>query len=221
MKIITWNSQGIKAGSIAQLLSKEQPDVLMIQEAGNMEEYVDPGRDQEVKFQKPYKIVSEKVLPEGYTGWWCRWSRSEDSGNIRCSLAIFWKKEMRDAGGQPTVISSKEDVKRPVLSKGLDGCRFFLIHAGGYDYIEEALEIAARERNWIVAGDFNKSQDELEGRGILPDDAQVFATTSRDYTRPQSARIIDYAVSNVAGGVASIVQGYKSVSDHVPVQVEW
>lgn len=219
MKVITWNSEGLKAGSIQTLLKDEAPDVLVLQEVGNMEDYVNGPW----QFEHAYRL-NDQIVPSEYYGWWCPWARDQaGQGNIRCSMAMFWKKSLSDAAGAPTIIPAEEQ-KRMVMRKLLDGVHVFNIHAGGKVYVCEAVQIAKTNRKYMVAGDFNQEYDlvagVLQAGGVSTDGVNIVSTRPDDFTRPKSRKIIDYGITNIDGGSARLCRLYDP-SDHKSVCIEF
>lgn len=228
LSLITWNSQGEKLDTYKRLL-KQGPDVLVVQEAGNLPAALEKDRNggkeipegerkeeqPDFKLGHPYDLG----LVEGYTCWWVGWTRTDEGkvkyveslGNLRCSLATFCKPDLLK--GQPsTVIAEPQDDpkkrKRPLMIARIGSFLVTNIHAGGYPYIAEAIRIThsragmkGPKKLWAVAGDFNKEPGELEAKLKT-----IKAMPERQYAKPdfwtRGWRTIDFVVSNCPGSSA-------------------
>lgn len=210
MKLLTWNTQGERWNSIKDRINQYRPDVFCIQEAGNLPAALNFAGN--VEHGEPNLIGSYS----GLNVWYLPWDRNNGNGNCRCSMAMLFADN-----GKPKVSWSTEVNKRPIMHKTI-GSKFYVlnIHAGGRDYINEAISLASvngYEKKWIVAGDFNQEADGdlswLNRRG-----GTVCAPGKA--TRPQSKKIIDYAVSVDHLGAASCLPDYGG-SDHRCVSIDW
>lgn len=214
MHLITWNSRGVVLGGYEWRL-KSKPDVMVVQEAGNLPDEIGYGGD--AYFGVPVEIGTVG----GYRCIWCGWSKQDDDGdqitkhnlgNLRCSLAMFYKER-----GMATAVWAKNE-KRPLLKKTINKWLVCNIHAGGMAYINDALGIARSygyEGKWVVAGDFNQDPPTIEA--IIKDDEFVIAPDTP--TRKQSGRILDFGVSN-QDGEATVGPDYEG-SDHLSVDILW
>ncbi|NTW63830.1 MAG: hypothetical protein HGA46_07030 [Chlorobiaceae bacterium] len=210
MKLLTWNTQGERWEGIKNRIDSYEPDVFCIQEAGNLPDQT--GFMGDTEFIEPTLIGNHNA----YKIWFMYWDRKEGDGNIRCSMAMIFKDE-----GVPAVSWSTDTYKRPLMRKSIGNFYVTNIHAGGREYINQAIQQTrtnAGEKRWIVAGDFNQGANEdllwMENNGgavIAPNEA----------TRPSSGRILDYVVSSDNKGVASIWTPDYGCSDHRCVKVEW
>lgn len=221
MKVITWNSQGAKEGSILDLIKKEEPDVLVVQEVGNLEKYV---KDEKWNFEEAVRLT-DGIVPEGYYGWWCPWAKDQSGGgNIRCSMAMFWKTDLNSANGAPMIIGSNDAEKRMVMRKLLDGKQIYNIHAGGMDYLKEVASLPGNLDKYIILGDFNQEaggiKDALSAKGVFVGNMNVVSTKDPDYTRPASKKVIDYAIANLKDGKAELCRRFDP-SDHKSVLVSF
>ncbi len=136
---------------------------------------------------------------------------SNINGNIRCALAIFHKVE-----GTATANWSETGVKRPMLRKRITNWVICNIHAGGIDYIMDALKIIrvqGYDKKWAIAGDFNQEPSTVK-KLIIEGEFVIAPNTP---TRKASGRILDYAVSN-RDGSATVGPDYDG-SDHLSVDV--
>jgi len=211
MKLLTWNTQGERWDGIKHRIDKLKPDVVCIQEAGNLPKKL--GYGGALKHGEPNLIGIYSNL----NIWFLPWDRSGGAGNIRCSMAMLF-----EGDGKPAVSWSTEATKRPVMRKSI-GTKYYVanIHAGGRDYINLAIQHAQTNgsgKHWIVAGDFNQGANEdlswmnkAGGSVIAPSKA----------TRPASGRILDYAVSSDGLAAASISGPDYGGSDHRCVDIDW
>ncbi|WP_171014181.1 endonuclease/exonuclease/phosphatase family protein [Chitinivorax sp. B] len=202
MKLLTWNTLGERWNAMTDRIDQYQPDVVCIQEAGNLPKEL--GYTGELTQEKPYMIGTYS----GYSIWYLWWDRQGGTGNIRCSMAMLFK-----GSGGPSVSWSTDSDKRPIMRASI-GASYYVanIHAGGREYINQAIQSVLTNgygKTWVVAGDFNQEADgdlswmDRRARVIAPDEA----------TRPASHKIIDYAVSN-GTGKASVAGPYYGGSDH-------
>lgn len=223
--IISWNSQGQKLDTCKRLLKDAKPAVLLVQEAGNLmkafHEEKNASLPPEQRTPQPdYWIgkVYELGEVEGYTCWWYGWTRQDQGkvryadrkGNLRCSLAMFYKTSFFEKNKPRIVESVKEEdkrlQKRPLMIAQIKEFLVGNIHAGGYDYIAQAVEITARQAKrdggerapWAVAGDFNKQPGELaaylkHAEGVPKCNVVVPTKPTR------RSRTIDFIVSNCEG----------------------
>jgi endonuclease/exonuclease/phosphatase family metal-dependent hydrolase len=204
---LTWNSEGEKTAEITALLKKYNPDVMLIQEAGSLG-------------LAPGNYTNSNIYPaqsiSGYTCFVCPWDRSGDGefvkkGATRCSMAILTNPHHFQ--GIPTVHGCSEDKKRPVITLKIRGLEVMNIHAGGIDYIKEALDMmATRGGKWAIAGDFNKTPEDMHE--IIDGGIQCSVNNPNSATRWSSQREIDYCVSSINGD-AEIIPLLGS--DHLPV----
>lgn len=215
MHLITWNSRGVSVEGYQWRLSQSQPDVMVVQEVGNLPREM--GFGGKTYFGKPVKVG----MIGDYRCIWCGWSKQDhdgaeitpqNRGNLRCSLAMFYEES-----GLPHAVWAANG-KRPLLKKTVNGWLICNIHAGGKEYIKDALAIArvnGMEKNWAVAGDFN--QDPLTVAGYLQNGE--FVVEPGVPTRPESGRTLDFAVSN-QNGAAAVGPNYGG-SDHLSVDIIW
>jgi len=211
MKILTWNTQGERWNSITQRIDIEEPDVFCIQEAGNLPKALNYNGN--IEFKEVNRIGSYN----GYNIWYVPWARSMN-GNIRSSMAMLFKDN-----GKPSLAWSELDEKRPVMRKTIGNYYVSNIHAGGRDYINLAIQqtkIMAGDKKWAVAGDFNQDYQGAAFPWMDMQGGHIIAP--KQPTRPQSGTILDYAVSTIQGGVASMpFPYYPGSSDHRCVMIAW
>lgn len=223
--IISWNSQGQKLDSCKRLLKDEEPAVLLVQEAGNLPKAIHKDRNDRLppdqRTPEPdYWIgrVYNLGEVEGYTCWWYGWTRQDEGkvryadmkGNLRCSLAMFYKTSAYERNPPRMVESVREEnkrlQKRPLMIAQIEEFLVGNIHAGGYDYIAQAVAIvsaqASRERKerarWAVAGDFNKQPGELAAYLKKAKDVPECNTVVPEQPT-RGSRTIDFIVSNCQG----------------------
>jgi hypothetical protein len=218
MNLITWNSQGIKLGGYIWRLGSK-PDVMVVQEVGNLPAEFGVDVD-DLYFGVPAKVGYIEIDRDNiYNCWWCGWSKQDEdgqriaghAGNLRCSMAMFYK----DAGS-PTAVWA-DNGKRPVLRKTISAVWVVCnIHAGGRDYIIDALTMArlwGKGKHWVVAGDFNQEPPTVR-QWILPGE---YVVAPKNPTRKASGKILDFAVSD-RDGVAVTGPDYGG-SDHLSVDI--
>jgi endonuclease/exonuclease/phosphatase family metal-dependent hydrolase len=210
MRLITWNSQGKGLEGYKWRLKQYKPDVMVVQECGNLGNH----------FPVPVAGEDDKAVEagtyHGYHFWWVDWSRQgANSNNARCSMAMIYK-----GGGVPSLMVSGKTEKRPVMFKTIGGywvvCN---IHAGGRDYIREVIDkrtSLAYGKEFVIAGDFNQHPINLDAWAL---EARMHVVCSGNYTRPQSHAELDYAISS-QDGKANLMEHYLG-SDHISVVIDF
>ena len=206
MKLLTWNSQGARLRAYEWRLQQYKPDIMVVQECGNLPNVLGVAADDDRDPQKVGAI-------DGYNVWWIAWNRTGPggNGNLRCSIAMLFQD-----GGGPTALLSNDDFKRPVIRKNIGSYCVYNIHAGGLDYIDEAITSAriwGSGKTFVVAGDFNQDPDTIRQRY----GRAVNVIEPGKPTRPASKRTLDYAVTD-GTGTAELNPSYHG-SDHIAVNI--
>lgn len=208
MKIYTWNTQGQRWDAIKQRINAHAPDILCIQEAGNLPDKL--GYGGACEFQDPTNIGTYN----DYNVWFLTWDRNDGNGNIRCSMAMIYKDS-----GKPAVSWSRDTYKRPIMRKLVGNYYIGNIHAGGQQYVNEAVQSVktnAGSHPWCIAGDFN--QDAKGNLSWMDRQGGNVVKPSED-TRPQSHKILDYGVCKTAATATTPDPNYGG-SDHRGVLIE-
>lgn len=210
MKILTWNTQGERLDGIIDRLKSLEPDAACIQEAGDLPTAMKfPGT---VEIHEPVYLGTAA----GYNVWYLLWDAKGGNGNCRCSMAMMFK-----VGGGPAVSLSQHEKKRSLMRKTIGKYYVANIHAGGADYIKEAIASvktnAGVHHPWVVVGDFNQcAKYKSKLSECLGDNKLIFCSDGP--SRPQSNSYLDYAIGNVDGKAS--LKTWNGFSDHVPVLIE-
>lgn len=216
MKLITWNTQGLRWKAIAARIDQHDPDVVCLQEAGNLPDEF--GYGLAVDNEVPTKIGTYG----DYKVWFVKWDRQGGAGNVRCSLAMLFK----DDGGPALADVPDNNLKRPMMKKTIGSYYVCNIHAGGRAYINDAISLAktgAGNKTWVVAGDFNQdAQGDLSwmkrcGGQIVT----TLGNITHPATRTASGTVLDYAVSSSFAKKVDFTGPDYGGSDHRAVLIEW
>jgi len=230
MRIVTWNSQGYKFGGyIGVLIHKLSPDVIVLQECGDI------------------KIISDKWNPIPGTNRLdvCKWRFGSKKYNVfyyswradsRCSMATLIREDL--VYTNPTCLeytdigkfeddSEEYDTERQDLRGTIrihvnsDGTDFYICNVHlpsgrpsfarkiGYAYIKNSSCLSS---NMIMVGDFNTEPDTWK----LEMSQRVVACKSSTHN---SGHELDYAITNSTKSMAIEVVKMEG-SDHYPVMID-
>lgn len=159
MKIITWNVNGIRAiwkkGELQNLIQKEKPDILALQETkAELEQLEDDTKNQ----QGYYSFWESSKVRKGYSG-----------------VAIFSKTQPEKVKGEMPIENFRDDEGRFLLAEYK---KFYFINCyfpnGGkssehfaykLEYYKHFLQVAKtleKEKPVIFVGDVNTAQEEID-----------------------------------------------------------
>ncbi len=154
MKIITWNVNGIRArhGQLSELIAKEQPDVVCLQE---------------IK-ASPEQVPALIAAPDGY---WCYWHGNGGYSGV----ALLVRHAM--CGAQPAFVHPTFDFENRIVACDINGLRVASVYVpnGGKDY-EAKIRFLEAFADWtaetqrsgtalLACGDLNVA---LEERDVHP-----------------------------------------------------
>jgi len=209
MRIITWNTQGERLEAVKQRLRDFKPDVMVVQECGNL-----PSK---LRYPLPPPLVAQSLgLVEDYQCWFCLWDRQQGDGNLRCSMAMFLKNRVQNLRVVEAVDREKRPAIMTIVNTHYAVCN---IHAGGLAYIQAAIQSTCNygyDKGVVVIGDFNQDPRVMQSE-IMPSFPQLSITHPEIQTH-EHGKILDYAVSNMQG-VAQRLEKYGS--DHWPVMIDF
>lgn len=215
MKIMTWNTNGLRVDAIKTRLELERPNVVVIQEAGNLGGYTD------LQLAQVFNTVVEGLqtfADLGYRTYWVPWQRTSPNGNIRCSLAILSDAKLEMLRVQE-LIDDNFCPPRPIFWGVYKSyCVVANIHAGGKAYIENAFKHVLGshpQRHIVIAGDFNQTPEQMHG--IAHAKAYKSLAVPTGPTRPASNKKIDLAVSTFDAMQTTLPFANYGGSDHVAV----
>ncbi|MFZ5601118.1 MAG: hypothetical protein ACOY7J_01580 [Pseudomonadota bacterium] len=218
MRVLTWNSQGLKKPGIENRLNSRKPNIMVVQEAGNLGGIPSGNIDDACNKVHVLNIFNDT----GYFTYWVPWVRTSPGGNVRCSLAIFSDSQLEMLRVQE-IIDDPFCPPRPLFwAVYKTYWAIGNIHAGGKAYIANAFTHfchAHPHRHKIIIGDYNQTPSDM--KTISHPDALCYLTATKDATRPASNKVIDFAISSMAADNVCMPMPRYGASDHETVEIDF
>lgn len=218
MRVLTWNSQGLKKAAYETRLTSRRPNVMVVQEAGNL------GGISQNQFDAACNNIHtlNDFNATGYYTYWLPWVRSSPGGNLRCSMAIFSDAPLEMLRVQ-MIIDDPNCQPRPLMW-GVYKTYWAIanIHAGGKTYIGNAFTHFCHthpQRKKVIAGDYNQTPAVM--RTIAHPEALGYLNAPDQATRPDSNKVIDFAVASVQATSVSLPMPNYGGADHRTVEIDY
>ena len=212
MKIVSWNSQGNKDFYYGTLLATYHPDVLCLQECGNIQ-YGTDNEDVQVTQAETLRFRKAFGRTECLVNYW-----PADARNGRCSMAML----IPDASSTGQCAAIKSWSLRPALAIKRGSLWIVNVHAvasaaaaaNDQDFIDSLCE---RGYNGLCVGDFNCTPAELTARG-LNSHAQIVCPGQATHFGAATDKELDYGcLINTRKQATCQCHNDTHGSDHTPV----